>query len=314
MLHAWQQRCFASVVGMQVAECVTNNVVLPQPRYAGLWRSIVTTQSVKDRLLHNALLGLQLRQRLSFDVTALHGLVLLYGPPGTGKTTLARGVAQEMAPLVGGGKVRLIEINPHGLMSAEHGQSQQKVYELLSEHLPLLADDGIPTVVLLDEVESMTVARSAASLSANPADVHRATDAVLASLDRNAANLPHVVTVATSNFTEALDEAFKSRADASIEVPLPDVEAITAILTQTLTDFATAYPALAHLAGEKRLAAVAKSLVGADGRQVRKVVTDAMSRTIETVLDPEKLTLAQLQDAASGLAIGTIHGGRNAAA
>jgi len=44
---------------------------------------------------------------------------------------------------------------------------------------------------------------------------------------------------------------------------------------------------------------VAKSLVGADGRQVRKVVTDAMSRTIETVLDPGKLTLAQLQEAAS---------------
>jgi SpoVK/Ycf46/Vps4 family AAA+-type ATPase len=123
-----------------------------------------------------------------------------------------------------------------------------------------------------------------------------------------------VVTVATSNFTEALDEAFKSRADVSIEVPLPDVDAITKILTQTLTDFATAYPALAQLAGEKRLAAVAKSLVGADGRQVRKVVTDAMSRTIETVLDPGKLTLAQLQDAAAGLAIGTSHGGRNAAA
>jgi AAA+ superfamily predicted ATPase len=269
---------------------------------------------VKDRLLHNALLGLQLRAKLSFDVTALHGLVLLYGPPGTGKTTLARAVAQEMVPFVSGRKVRLIEINPHGLMSAEHGQSQQKVYELLSEHLPLLADDGMPTVVLLDEVESMTVARSAASLSANPADVHRATDAVLASLDRNAADHPHVVTVATSNFTEALDEAFKSRADASIEVPLPDAEAISVILKQTLTDFATQYPSLASLAAEKRLPSVAKRLVGADGRQVRKVITDAMTRNIETVLDPGSLTLAQLEEAAAGLTIGASRGGRNAAA
>ena len=299
---------------MQVAECVTNNVILPQPRYAGLWRSIVASPSVKDRLLHNALLGLQLRAKLSFDVTALHGLVLLYGPPGTGKTTLARAVAQEMVPYVSGGKVRLIEINPHGLMSAEHGQSQQKVYELLSEHLPLLADDGMPTVVLLDEVESMTVARSAASLSANPADVHRATDAVLASLDRNAADHPHVVTVATSNFTEALDEAFKSRADASIEVPLPDAEAISVILKQTLNDFATQYPSLASLAAEKRLPSVAKRLVGADGRQVRKVITDAMTRNIETVLDPGSLTLAQLEDAAAGLTLGATQGGRNAAA
>jgi pachytene checkpoint protein 2 len=166
----------------------------------------------------------------------------------------------------------------------------------------------------LDEVESMTVARSAASLSANPADVHRATDAVLASLDRNAADHPNMVTVATSNFTEALDEAFKSRTDASIEVPLPDAAAITAILTQTLNDFATAYPSLASLAGEKRLPSVAKRLVGADGRRVRKVVTDAMTRNIETVLDPGSLTLAQLEESAAGLATGASQGGRNAAA
>jgi SpoVK/Ycf46/Vps4 family AAA+-type ATPase len=133
-------------------------------------------------------------------------------------------------------------------------------------------------------------------------------------LDRNAADHPHVVTVATSNFTEALDEAFKSRTDASIEVPPPDVEAIKVILSQTLSDFATAYPSLATLAAEKRLASVAKSLLGADGRQVRKVITDAMSRNIETVLDPGSLTLAQLQDAAGGLTIGASQGGRNAAA
>jgi MoxR-like ATPase len=48
-----------------------------------------------------------------FTVTGLHGLLLLlYGPPGTGKTTLARGLGQELAPALGG-KVRLIEINPH---------------------------------------------------------------------------------------------------------------------------------------------------------------------------------------------------------
>jgi pachytene checkpoint protein 2 len=304
---------FAIEVRMQVADCVTENIVLPQPRFAGLWRSIVTTPAVKDRLLHNALLGLELRRKLSFDVTALHGLILLFGPPGTGKTTLARGVAQEMAPLVAGGKVRLIEINPHGLMSAEHGQSQQKVYELLSEHIPLLADDQMPTVVLLDEVESMTVARSAASLSANPADVHRATDAVLASLDRTAADHSHIVTVATSNFTDALDDAFKSRADASIEVPLPDASAIAAILTQTLNDFAVAYAPLASLASDKRLTTIAKRLVGADGRQVRKLITDAMSTGLETVSDPGKLTIAQLEEAITGLGTSG-SGGRNAAA
>jgi AAA+ superfamily predicted ATPase len=279
---------------VKVTECVTKNVVLPNAREVSAWDEIVVDPLIKDRLLHSALLALEIRTKLPFSVTASHGLLLLHGPPGTGKTTLARSVVHEMAGLVAGGKARLIEINPHGLMSAEHGQSQRMVSELLGEHIPLLADDRLATVVVLDEVESMTVARSAASLSANPADVHRATDAVLAALDRTAVECPHIVTVATSNFTEALDEAFQSRADTVIEVPRPNVEAIAKILTRTLSGFAEAYPALSELAAEPGLAAVAKQLVGSDGRQVRKFVTDTMSRRLATVVDPGALTLDDL--------------------
>jgi SpoVK/Ycf46/Vps4 family AAA+-type ATPase len=299
---------------VNVAEYVIVNEILPKPRYQETWDSIVGSDEVKDRLLHTTLLGLQLRPRLSFDVTALHGLVLLYGPPGTGKTTLARGVAQELSGLVQARKARLIEVNPHGLMSAEHGQSQQKVFELLCEHVPLLADDKLPTVVVLDEVESMSVARSAASLSANPADVHRATDAVLAALDRNASSHPHLVTVATSNFTEALDEAFKSRADVSIEVPLPNAAAIEAILTRTLTDFSGAYPKLKNLVKDVALSRIAKRMVGVDGRRVRKVVTEAMAMRRETVLNPELLSMADLKQAVERLIRKPVKGTSNAAA
>jgi AAA+ superfamily predicted ATPase len=286
---------------VQVAECIVLNEELPQPRFAGAWDSIITNSEVKERLLNSALLALQLRPRLRFQVTALHGLILLYGPPGTGKTTLARGLAQELATLVQGRRTRLVEINPHGLMSAEHGQSQQKVFELLCEHIPLLADDGVPTVVVLDEVEAMTVSRSAASLAANPADVHRATDAVLAALDRNATNHPHLVTVATSNFTEALDEAFKSRADAAIEVPLPDARGLASIFRRTLDDFAAAYPKLKALSADRSLGRIAQAAVGIDGRQARKLITDAMARRRETVLDPGLLTTDDLEHAVMAL-------------
>ncbi len=299
---------------MKVAECVVTNEVMPLPRYAGLWDSIVVGDEVKDRLLNQALLGLELRARLGFEVTALHGLVLLYGPPGTGKTTLAKGLPYELSPLVQGRTVRLIEVNPHGLMSAEHGQSQQKVMELLCDYVPLLADDGRPTVVVLDEVESMTVARSAASLSANPADVHRATDAVLAALDRNTAEHPHLLTVATSNFTASLDEAFQSRADCAIEVPLPHAAAIAAILARTLHGFAQTYPALRELAYGAGLKRVAAKLIGADGRRVRKLVTEAMARRRSTVLNPGALTLADLLAAAEVLAVDLPQGGERGAA
>jgi len=284
---------------VDVAETVTTNVVLPHERYAKMWDAIITDAEVKGRLLRWALLSLLLRKSLSFEATALHGLLVLYGPPGTGKTTLARGLAQKLVPFTSARRVRLIELSPHGLMSSEHGQSQRRVTELLTEHVPALADDGLPTVVLLDEVESMAVARSEASLSANPADVHRATDAVLTALDSNAARYPHLLWVATSNFTGALDAAFLSRADVAVEVPAPGVEAATSILRATLHDMAQVFPALEVLADDPDLAAVASLLCGTDGRQIRKTVTEAMAARLETVRDPGALMVSDLQEAAT---------------
>jgi len=283
---------------MDVAEMVTVAREMPDSEFASLWDSIVVDQSVKDRLLRSAALTLRLRAELPFETTALHGLALLYGPPGTGKTTLGRGLAYHLAPLTKRRKARFIEINPHGLMSAEHGQSQRKVTELLTEHVPSLADDGMPTVVLLDEVESMAVARSEASLTSNPADVHRATDAVLTAIDSNAAKLPNLLFVATSNFTGALDEAFLSRVDVAIHVPAPDVAGVLAILRVTLKAMAIAFPPLGQLACDNRLQEVAQQLVGTDGRRVRKTVSEAMLGRIETVIDPGTLNVEDLVSAA----------------
>jgi pachytene checkpoint protein 2 len=279
---------------VDVAETITQCRVMPDAAYEPLWDSIVVPPVVKDRLLRSALLALSLRPKLTFEVTALHGLAVLFGPPGTGKTTLARGLAGQLAPLTSGKQTRFIEVNPHGLMSAEHGQSQRKVAELLGEHIPRLGEDGMPTVVLLDEVESMAVARSEASLAANPADVHRATDAVLTALDANAVSMPQLFIVATSNFTRALDAAFLSRADVAIEVPAPDRDGALAILQKTLTGMGQAYPPLADLANDTGLKRVATKLAGIDGRRIRKAVTEAMLSRLETVLDPGTLTVKDL--------------------
>ena len=283
-----------SMVSINVSEMVRVECVMPHPEYAKLWNSIVSPPSVKDRLLRSAALALLLRDKLPFETTALHGLALLYGPPGTGKTTLGRGLAHQLAPFTLGKKVRFIEVNLHGLMSAEHGQSQQKVTELLTEHVPSLAGNGMPTVVLLDEVESMVVARSEASLAANPADVHRATDAVLAALDSNTSSFPNIFFVATSNFTGALDEAFRSRVDVEIYVPAPDAPAALAILKVTLEAMSDAFPPLAQLACDPRLEEVAQQIAGTDGRRIRKMITEAMIGRHETVVDPACMTVEDL--------------------
>lgn len=283
---------------------IVEDLTLPSGKLEGAWDSIIGVEELKDRILNQALLAIRLRADLPFTASALHGLILLCGPPGTGKTTLGRGVGQQVSALFDG-TVRYVEVNPHGLMSSEHGQSQQRVTELFCEQIPLSAEGDGPAIVLIDEVESMVVARSAASLTANPADVHRATDAVLMALDRNAREHPNIITIATSNFTEALDEAFRSRADLVLEIPLPDVAGILAILERTLADFAVAYPKLKKLAQDPQLRAVATALEGFDGRRVRKILTESLAAERATVLNPNGLTIEGLLQTAKRA--GAIH-------
>ena len=183
-------------------------------------------------------------------------------------------------------------------MSAEHGQSQRKVTELLTEFVPSLADDGMPTVVLLDEIESMAVARSEASLAANPADVHRATDAVLAALDSNTRTFPNIIFVATRDFTGALDDAFLSRVDVDILVPAPDSTAALAILSSALVAMSKVFPPLALLARDRALKEVADALAGTDGRRIRKTISEAMIERRATVVDPGSITVQDLLSAA----------------
>jgi len=287
---------------MSVAEHIAVNTIMPDPAYAGHWEAIFVPPERKARLLHHALLAWGVRGRIPFETSAVHGLAVLLGPPGTGKTTLARGLAYTASQALQAGRCRLVEIHPHGLMSAEHGQTQQAVSELLLEHLPELTEDGMPTIVLLDEVESMAVARSAASLSANPVDVHRATDAVLTALDDLTRRAPHLFFVVTSNYPEGLDAAFLSRADVVLDIGLPDGEALQRILADTLRAWGAAYPGIELLADDSSLATTAKALEGVDGRQARKLVPQAVAGRLECALAPQTLTAADLSGAANALA------------
>lgn len=270
---------------------------LPDPSLGRLWDSIILAGTVKDQLLSQAMLNFSIRGKVDRSVLPLHGVIMLVGPPGTGKTSLARGLAHRTAQSFKNGKFQLLEVEPHSLTSAAMGKTQRAVSDLFAQSITEAAARG-PTIVLLDEVETLAADRNKLSLDANPIDVHRATDAVLVQLDVLAEQNPHLLFVATSNFPKAVDAAFTSRCDLVVHVPLPDAEACAAILSDCLNGLAQTYPAIGKLAKSSDLARWASASVGLDGRAIRKMVANALASTRDIAMDPNTLTSDKLLAAA----------------
>jgi pachytene checkpoint protein 2 len=271
---------------------ILSYVKLPQKDFAEQWEKIVVPQEVKDRLLSQAILELTLRGKVSQTSVPLHGLILLVGPPGTGKTSLARGLANSTAQSMSGG-FHFIEVEPHALASAALGKSQQAVRDLLQKTVAEYAAQG-PLVVLLDEVETLAADRRRLSLEANPVDVHRATDAVLASLDHLAAQHPQLLFIATTNFPEAVDAALVSRADLVELIEKPDKSACRAILSDTLGALAERWPKVAQVMKQRQFETAVNECLGLDGREIRKAVVTACASSKDLALDPNLLTIDDL--------------------
>ena len=263
--------------------------LLPDKDFDGLWESIILDPEIKNRILSQAILNFSLRSLVQRAALPLHGIILLTGAPGTGKTSLARGLASTVARSFNNPNFLFLEVEPHSLTSSALGKSQKAVTELLSSTVAEYAATR-PVIVLLDEVETLASDRSKLSLEANPVDVHRTTDAVLAQLDHLAASYPNLLFVATSNFEQAIDQAFVSRADLTVEIGKPSVEACKAILDDTVQALAEAFPRVKRIMSEPDFDRAARLCQGLDGRKIRKLVAAACAFDKETALDPSRLT------------------------
>ncbi|KAF7676607.1 26S proteasome regulatory subunit 6B like protein [Astathelohania contejeani] len=136
--------------------------------------------------------------------------VLLYGPPGTGKTMLVKAVANHT-------KATFIRVNGSEFVQKYLGEGPRMVRDVFR-----LARDNAPSIVFIDEVDSIATKRFDASTSADR-EVQRVLLELLNQMDGFDQN-DNVKVIMATNRADTIDPALlrPGRLDRKIEFPLPD--------------------------------------------------------------------------------------------
>lgn len=149
--------------------------------------------------------------------------VLFFGPPGTGKTLLAKAVATEVS-------ANFISVKGPELLSMWYGESESNIRDIFDK-----ARAAAPTVVFLDELDSIAKARGGAGGSDAGGASDRVVNQLLTEMDGMNAK-KNVFVIGATNRPDQIDPALlrPGRLDQLIYVPLPDEAARLSILQAQL--------------------------------------------------------------------------------
>lgn len=136
--------------------------------------------------------------------------VLLYGPPGTGKTMLVKAVAHHT-------NSTFIRVNGSEFIQKYLGEGPRMVRDVFR-----LAREKAPSIIFIDEVDSIATKRFDASTSADR-EVQRVLIELLNQMDGFDQN-SNVKVIMATNRPDTIDPALlrPGRLDRKIEFPLPD--------------------------------------------------------------------------------------------
>ncbi|EPY52734.1 hypothetical protein SPOG_02054 [Schizosaccharomyces cryophilus OY26] len=180
-----------------------------------LWDDIAGLGSAKESL-KEAVVYPFLRPDLFQGLREPARGMLLFGPPGTGKTMLARAVATES-------KSTFFSISASSLTSKFLGESEKLVRALFT-----LAKKLSPSIIFVDEIDSLLSARSAdgneheSSRRIKTEFLIQWSSLARAAASRESADQPRVLVLAATNLPWSIDEAARRRFVRRTYIPLPD--------------------------------------------------------------------------------------------
>lgn len=233
-------------------------IVMEKPNIK--WDDVAGLEGAKEALKEAVILPIKFPHLFTGKRKPWRG-ILLFGPPGTGKSYLAKAVATEA------GNSTFFSVSSSDLVSKWLGESEKLVRNLFE-----LARDNKPSIIFIDEVDSLCSSRS----ENESESARRIKTEFLVQMQGVGNNNDGILVLGATNIPWTLDAAIRRRFEKRIYIPLPEKNARTEIFKihigntpNTLTD-----------SDYRTLGAEAEGYSGAD---ISIVVRDAMMEPVRKV-------------------------------
>lgn len=233
-------------------------IVIEKPKVK--WSDVAGLEAAKEALKEAVILPIKFPHLFTGKRIPWKG-ILLFGPPGTGKSYLAKAVATEA------NNSTFFSVSSSDLMSKWLGESEKLVKNLFE-----LARQHKPSIIFIDEVDSMCSARSD-----NENDsVRRIKTEFLVQMQGVGNDTDGILVLGATNIPWVLDSAIRRRFEKRIYIPLPEQHA-------RLIMFKIHLGNTAHTLSENDLKILASKTEGYSGADIQIVVRDALMEPVRKV-------------------------------
>ncbi|XP_075682823.1 vacuolar protein sorting-associated protein 4B [Rhinoderma darwinii] len=224
------------------------------------WNDVAGLEGAKEALKEAVILPIKFPHLFTGKRTPWRG-ILLFGPPGTGKSYLAKAVATEA------NNSTFFSISSSDLVSKWLGESEKLVKNLFQ-----LAREHKPSIIFIDEVDSLCGSRSENESEA----ARRIKTEFLVQMQGVGVDNEGILVLGATNIPWVLDSAIRRRFEKRIYIPLPEEHARTDMFKLNLGT-------TSHSLTDADFRELGKRTNGYSGADVSIIVRDAFMQPVRKV-------------------------------
>lgn len=185
---------------------LSNAIVTDKPNVA--WDDVAGLEAAKESLKEAVILPVKFPQLFQGERKPWRG-ILLYGPPGTGKSFLAKACATECDGT-------FFSVSSSDLVSKWMGESEKLIKQLFK-----MARDKKPSIIFIDEVDSLCGSRSEGENDSS----RRIKTEFLVQMQGVGNDMDGILVLGATNVPWELDNAIRRRFEKRIYISLPEANA-----------------------------------------------------------------------------------------